>query len=184
MPKGLLPAAVTVVVAVAVLAAMGMHASANPINTGPFGGTGGTIGTECFPISHPGAVVTDGFNEVQNGGAAVAVIDRITLVDPHGLRLLTAWAVPARQLLYGVEGGYPPASRIAGLRWADRQRATSARVPHTGADAATNLLLVISTSGLRATDRGINVYYHVGHQSYHLRTEVGLTTVVASKCTA
>src|ERR1022692_2483593 len=63
-------------------------------------------------------------------------------------------------------------------------RATSARVPHTGADAATNLLLVISTSGLRATDRGINVYYHVGHQRYHLRTEVGLTTVVASKCTA
>lgn len=160
------------------------YASGNPVNSGPLGGTNLTVGTECFPIHHRGAVITDGFNEVQNSGSAVAVIDKVTLLDPHGLRVLTAWAVPVRNLLYGVEGGYPLASKIPGLQWPDRHLAAGASMPHTGSNAGTNLLVVIQTSGRRATDHGLNVYYHVGDQSYHMLTGVDLVIVLAKACTA
>jgi hypothetical protein len=41
----------------------------------------------------------------------------------------------------------------------------------------TNLLLVLKTSVSTSTDQGINVWYHVGTQQYHLRTRIGLKVV-------
>ncbi len=166
----------------AVLAAVlagGCGSSGNAVNTGPFGGKGFTVGQECVPI-RAGELVTDGENEVRDSARATAVIDKVGLVSPHGLQLQNAYAVPATGVLYGVMHGYPsPGLMPSGFQWGKRQETDGARVPR---GQVTDLILVLRTSGSRATDRGINVWYQVGSQHYHLRTGVGLLALVARTC--
>jgi hypothetical protein len=156
----------------ALLAALAGCSSGHAVNTGPFGSVGGP-GQECFPI-HPGEVITDGFDSVQNHGHATAVIDKVSLVSPHAMRLLTAYAVRFSGELYGVQAGYPPSRAAQGFPWARRQDADGVRVAPSTGHELTNLLLVIRTSGKRATDSGVNVYYSVGQQHYHLKTNTSL----------
>jgi hypothetical protein len=164
----------------ALLAVLAGCSSGNAVNTGPFGGVGGP-GQECFPV-HSGEVITDGFNAVQNHGHATAVIDKVSLASPHGLRLLIAYAVRFSGELYGVQAGYPPSPEAKGFPWATHQDADGIKVPPSTGHEVTNLLLVIQTSGKRATDSGINVYYSVGQQHYHLKTNTSLLALVAKRC--
>ncbi len=39
-------------------------------------------------------------------------------------------------------------------------------------------MVVAQSSGLKASEQGINVWYHVGSQHYHLRTPVTMIAVV------
>jgi len=155
----------------------------NPINTGPFGGQGETIGTLCVPVK-PGQVVADGINAISNKEPAAAVVDRVGLVSPHGLRILAAYVVPITgHVLYGAQTGYPPVPGAPqGFQWGERQQAEGARVPHTSGHHVMNLLLVLGTHGSRSTDKGVDVWYHASGQHYHLRTGVGLLALVAKSC--
>jgi hypothetical protein len=155
----------------------------NPVNTGPFGGQGETIGTVCVPVK-PGQVVADGINAINNRESATAVIDRVGLVSPQRLRILAAYVVPITgHVLYGAQPGDPPIPGAPpGFQWGERQQAEGARVPHTSGYHVMSLLLVLSTHGSRSTDKGVDVWYHVGGQHYHLRTGVGMLALVAQSC--
>jgi hypothetical protein len=163
------------VAAVATLVAVAAGCSSpNPVNTGPFGGADWNSGQICTPLS-PGEVVTDGFFEVSdNWRGTVAVISKISLVRPHGLRLMRAYAVRVgNHPSYGDMPG-PPSVHVAGFtypQWRHHVNAIGARVPYVKHLAfQTNLLLVLKTSARKSIDHGFNVWYHVGTQQYHLRT--------------
>jgi hypothetical protein len=171
---------VTASAAVAALAAAAAGCSAgHPVNTGPFGGRNWNTGQECVPISHPGVLVTDGTYEVRDSWrGTVAVISKISLIRPHGLRLLRAYAVTLHDdPLYGIEHGVPPHGDIMSkdYPWNTHVSAIGARVPYIKSPSVyTNLLLVLRTSARKSTDQGINVWYHVGSQDYQLRTGLEL----------
>jgi hypothetical protein len=60
----------------------------------------------CVPIGHPGGFVTEGLNEVSDGWrGTVAVIGKISLVQPRGLRLVRAYAVRLGDVL--MSGTWP-----------------------------------------------------------------------------
>ena len=148
------------------------------MNTGPFGDAGNG-GLDCVPISQPGGFVTEGFNEVSdNWSGTVAVISKISLVRPRGLRLEHAYAVRLGDSpSYGDMPGLPSVSHY-GFKypaWKHHVNAVGARVRYVRHLAfQTNLLLVLKVSARKSTDQGINVWYHVGTQQYHLRTRFGL----------
>lgn len=149
------------------------------------------IGIECFPIPHEGEIVTDGFTAVQNSGEQPVVIDKVMSIDPVGLKLITAYAVPAGTAhgydLYGDMPGLPPNGgpmTAPDLQWAHRQYADGAKIPHTTGGKVYNLLLVLRSSGMRATNAGVDVLYHVGWAHYELRTTVAMVAIVAKACSA
>jgi len=123
--------------------------------------------------------VTDGFYEVtDNWRGTVAVISKISLMGPRGLRLLRAYAVRVgNDPSYGDMPGLPSVSHY-GFKypaWKHHVNAVGARVRYVRHLAfQTNLLLVLKVSARKSTDQGINVWYHVGTQQYHLRTRFGL----------
>ncbi len=157
--------AVTVLVAARVVA----HRSSNP---GPlshqFQG-----GTECLALAGH-QVVTYGLEWVRNPGTAPAVIDDMTLAEPEGLRLVAAWVVPTSGLLYGAQVGYPPSKMpLPGWQWTSREPPNGANVPNTpGKHDRMNLLFVVGLEPgvTRGQAAGIDIWYHVGSSSYHLRT--------------
>lgn len=171
MASGMRPVAAAVALAAAVLTAAGCSGTA--VNTGPFGGADWNSGRYCVPISHPGELVTDGFYDVRNNWrGTVAVISKISLVRPHGLKLVRAYAVRLHDhALYGTMPGLPPHDDGVPYPWKDHENAIGTRVPYIKSKAIdTNLLLVLSTSGRKSTDQGIIVWYHVGSSDYELRT--------------
>ena len=117
-----------------------------------------------------------------NWRGTVAVISKVSLVKPRGLRFLRAYAVrlgdvaaygdiPGLPSTYDGGGGEYPA-------WKHHVNAVGARVPYSkDSDMQTNLLLVLRTSDPVSTDQGINVWYHVGTRQYHLRTRIGLKVI-------
>jgi hypothetical protein len=148
------------------------------VNTGPFGGAGNG-GYNCLPIGHPGGFVTEGLNEVSDSWrGTVAVISKISLVRPRGLRLVRAYAVRlGNHPSYGDMPGLPSVSDdgFNYPAWKHHVNAAGARVPYVRHLAfQTDLLLVLRVSARKSTEQGINVWYHVGTQQYHLRTSFGL----------
>lgn len=167
--------------AVALAAATAGCSRGNPVNTGPFGGAGNS-GQDCVPIGHPGGFLTEGFNDVSDGWrGTVAVISKVSLVQPRGLRLVRAYAVRLGDVpAYGDLPGLPSTSPdgFHYPAWKHHVNAVGARVPYVK-DLAfqTNLLLVLRILASKSTDQGINVWYHVGTQQYHLQTRFGLELV-------
>ena len=170
--------AATTLLAAALLAGC---SSGPAMNTGPFG-NGGTPGEECVEVP-AGKVLSYGFEAFSNSGPP-ATIERAGLADPHGLRVLAAYVVPVTGTdLYGVWFGYPPMAHVpAGVRWAQRQRAGGANVPHSRGRDVTNVLLVIKPIARTGSARGVDVYYRSGGQHYHLRTATRLRVQVAVPC--
>jgi hypothetical protein len=161
-----------------IAAAAAACSGGNPVNTGPFGGAGNG-GYNCVPIGHPGGFVTEGLNEVSDSWrGTVAVISKISLVRPRGLRLVRAYAVRLGDVpSYGDMPGLPSASDngFSYPAWKHHVNAVGARVPYVRRLAfQTDLLLVLKVSAAKSTDQGINVWYHVGSRLYHLRTRFGL----------
>lgn len=77
------------------------------------------------------SALTFGFEAFRNSGGT-ATIDKVDLADPHGIKLLAAYAVPITGgHLYGVQRGYPHGGVPEGVQWSRRQRADGATVPHS-----------------------------------------------------
>jgi hypothetical protein len=142
--------------------------------------------TECIDMQR-GDVVVDGFNTIPNSGRQMAVIDKVAFADPVRLRQIAAYVIPDNGALYGDWTGYPPNGghhgASPGLDWSARQNAAGARIPPTrggGPPKGPNvqLMVVAQSSGDKASEQGINVWYHVGDQHYHLRTPVRMFAIV------
>jgi hypothetical protein len=117
-----------------------------------------------------------GLDAVRNSGKATAVIEKIAMADPKGLRLIRAYAVRTQGEWFGVQTGYPPGHfHLTGWHWNSRQNADGARVPPAASkDDYWNLLLVVAPEGARSTYAGIDIWYRVGDNRYHWRTKAGL----------
>ena len=177
-------AAVAATAATLAVAAIGCSRG-NSVNTGPFGGAGNS-GTDCVPIGPAGGFFTQGFDDVNdNWRGTVAVISKISLVRPRGVRFVHAYAVRLGDVpAYGDIPGLPSVNDGgggAGFRypaWKHHVNAIGARVRYTRHVAfQTNLLVVLKVSAPHASDQGISIWYRIGTQEYHLRTRFGLTLV-------
>jgi hypothetical protein len=171
-PSGRNMKSVTIgVVALVVLAAAWVVTHRGP-KAGPLSDPFQGGGWECLGLDGK-QVMTYGVEWVRNPGAAMAVIDQMTLAKPEGMRAVASWVVPTSGLLYGAQDGYPPSQMpLPGWQWARREPAGGAKVPHTLGNNKVNLLLVLglnsgATGGQAA---GIDIWYHVGSSHYHLRT--------------
>ncbi len=124
-------------------------------------------------------VLTDGWPFVQNTSSSPAVIDRVGMADARGLRLLTAVAVPTSQDFYGAQPGYPNDKlALPGFDWKQRRNAVGATIPYsTGSHKWTDLLFVLQLVASHGSASGVDIWYHVGSQHYHLRTVFGLYVV-------
>jgi len=130
-------------------------------------------------------VVTYGDEFVRNPGTATAVIDKMALAKPKGLRVLASWVVPTKEMV-GVQYGYPSGHlNLPGWQWDNRQSPDGARVPHTrGKYQKMSLVFVVGLkSGVkRGKAIGTDIWYHVGSQHYHLRTSTALLVLRGRSC--
>lgn len=154
--------------------------SSGPLINGLTGGFG--VGEECAPVP-PGGVLSYGFEAFSNRGQAVTVT-KVDLVRPQGLEILQAWLVPITgTYLYGVLDGWPPYQHLPkGVKWARRQRADGAVIPHSRGHDQINLVLVLRGVRKVATAGGVNVYYRAAGQDYHLQTHIAIRVVTGRKC--
>jgi hypothetical protein len=159
------------------LALLAGCSAANAVNTGPFGGGGGDKNSICAPVRH-GGVLSYGIEAFTNTGDT-ATIERVALTDPHGLRMLAAYAVPVTG---STLDGNPPARYIPpGVKRAQRQRADGAVIPHSKGTQI-NLVLVLKPTGAKGTARAVDVFYRAGGQHYHLQTNTSIEVLVAPSC--
>jgi hypothetical protein len=140
---------------------------------GPVGPPTNSTG-ECVP-GPPGALQTDGFDILKNQGSQVAVIERLSLRSPHGLRLAGAFLVPlSGGDAVGVWHGFPPPARqvvrdLSGIEWARRESPRDARLlPGHRVNA---VLGVQATSRKPGSAAGLAVHYRVGSQQYLFLTQ-------------
>jgi hypothetical protein len=167
-----------------------------PPGRGPLAGEELSELTQCNPAS-PDGLYTDGDNSIPNRGTKTAVIDSVSLVSPHAMKLLAAWVVPVMNgPIYGAWPGRPPNGYhhppSPGFEWAARQKAVGAQIPPTpgggpgeGGDLNVNLLLLLAVPphGAASND-GYEIAYHVGRAHYRFRTleKLVLRTTVAGSC--
>jgi hypothetical protein len=166
----------------ALLLAAACSSTSGKLSTnGPFGNGGPDSGTICA-WTRPGGVVHDSFDEFPNTGGT-ATIDKVALVDPRHLRLVTAWVVPTNGPLGDSGPGYPPASGYApGFRWGQRQRIPGAIVRHTRGQDVINLVIVIKPSGKLGTATAVNLYYESAGTRYLLHFPYGYKIWVGHTC--
>jgi hypothetical protein len=122
-------------------------------------------------------VITNGNPYVQNSSTTPAIIDKVGMANSRGLQLIETVAVPTSHVLYGAEPGYPNNHLgLPGFQWAKRRNAIGDAIPNTSPSnhLVTDLLFVLRliASGGHAT--GVDIWYHVGSQHYHLRTVFGI----------
>ena len=139
-------------------------------NSGPLGGQGST-GINCAPTTGWGGVVSYGTIEFANTSASPVLITKVSLADPHGLRMLAAYVVPVTgTYISGFVQGYPPGKLMpSDEHWAQCQRADGATIKHSRGRGVTNLIAVLKPTRNPGWARGINIYYHSGGQRYLLR---------------
>jgi hypothetical protein len=176
--RGLVAVAAGALALAATIAACGSH---DPNAIGPLGGPEAS-GNVCLYDQHS-KVITDGWPFVRNSSDSPAVIDRVSLANPKGMSLITAWAVPAGDDGYGAEPGYPPGKHLPpGIEWAQRHRAAGAVVPHQVRPSNTDLLFVVRILAPKASASGVNIWYHVGSQHWHIQTVFGLKVLASGSC--
>ncbi len=131
--------------------------------------------------------MTDAIEEVQNHGTTTAVIDKIALRKPSGLRLDRVWVVPTDRELAGATNGYPPPRyHVVGWHWEKRMPPHGARVPPivTGKYFRMNIVVVVGLAPgfTRGEAAGIDVWYHVGDDHYDLHLQTALAAVKGHTC--
>lgn len=160
--------------------------SAVAVNVGPLG-NGEAIGGLCQATTH-GAGITYGLTGFRNSGSSTATITKVDLVDPQGLRMLADSIVlidgsRPRTYFVGDDAGYPPAAILlrqpgVGAAWARRQDAVGAKLPPSRKNQPRqryNLVLGLTvTNGTVGRAKGIDVFYTVGGQPYHLQTGIAV----------
>lgn len=140
-------------------------------NAGPLGGVGST-GINCAPVLGRGGVLSYGSIAFSNASTSPVHIDKVSLAEPRGLRMLAAYVVPITgTLLYGLLQGYPPEKRLPpGIQWSERQPADGATIKHSRSQDSYNLIAVLKPTRNPGWARGINIYYHSSDgQRYLLR---------------
>jgi hypothetical protein len=160
--------------------------STGPKDSGPGPlGDGGEQGTLCSPVGR-GQVLSDGFDALRNTGVAPVTVEAVSLADPHGLRLLTAYIVPvAGDYLYGVRAGFPPAAALnPGVLWSKRRLAVGASIPRSDGHRVANLVLVLKPTASTGTAGGTQISYRVAGQNYQLQTKIRLVVVVGRQCSS
>ena len=143
----------------------------------------GTPGTLCAPAP-VGGVLSDGLEALSNTGETTAVVHKVSLAEPHGLRVVAAYLVPITgHVLYGIWSGTPPAAHLsAGVRWGHRQHADGGRIPHSQGRHVMNLLIVIKPARQGGRAAGIYVDYTVDGHQYRMETTTGVHVVVGHGC--
>ncbi|MGX9889956.1 hypothetical protein [Streptomyces sp. NPDC002276] len=146
----------------------------------------GGSGKVCITAKTSGSIFFGG-DELHNYGAKALVIDKITLREANGVRLVEALIVSNSSAFIGYGHGWPPdpeARTGPGIDWAHRRKAVGATVsPQSdNAKVANNLVLhlqVTAASGVRMA--GIRVRYHVGGSAYVWDNVLGLTVETKKK---
>lgn len=150
-------------------------------DNGPFGNGGPNSGTLCA-WTRPGEVFHDSFDEFPNTGGT-ATIDKVALVNPRHMRLVTAWVVPTNGPLGDSGPGYPPASGYSpGYRWGQRQRIPGAVVRHTRGQDVINLVIVVKLFAKLGTATAVNLYYESAGTHYLLHFPYGYKIWVGRTC--
>ena len=170
------------VVAAAVAVCLAGCSSGIIFNSGPLGGQDGT-GITCAPTVGWRGVVTYG-SIFANSSASHVFIDKVSLADPRGLRMLAAYVVPVTgDSIIGFVQGYPSGKLLPSDEpWSQRQRADGAIVKHSRGQAVTSLLAVFKPTRNPGWARGINIYYHSSDGQRHLLRQ-GLQILVGiNKC--
>lgn len=124
-----------------------------------------------------------GYIQFANKSASPVVIDKVSLAEPHGLRMLAAWVVPLTDdNNYGLLQGYPPSKYILpGVQWSERQPTAGATVNPSRQGEAANLIAVLKPTRNPGWARGINIYYHSPDgQRYLLRQGVQILVGINS----
>jgi hypothetical protein len=174
MTLGRTAGAAFAVVALAALPLVGCGGS-NPVSTGPFGNGGDQASRLCGHLKLGGVFTAGSIAAFSNSGPN-AVIDKVRLTHVHGLELLAGYAVPITgNDGYGNLTGYPPEDLSPGVRWAQRQRADGAHIPHSHGSAYVDLVLVFKLVQTSGSIDGVSVYYHNRAGHYYLNLRNGLT---------
>jgi hypothetical protein len=131
-----------------------------------------------------GGVLSDGFEVLKNTSSSEVVVQKVTLVDAHALRIVAAYVVPITGYdLYGARDGYPPAPHLdPGVLWSKRQVAAGAHIPHSQGHHVSNLVVVLQPGVSGGTARAVAVYYQVSGQQYVMRTSTRIPVVVGEQC--
>jgi hypothetical protein len=169
-------AGAAVVIAAAVLTAVLWPSSPGSLADGPFGQSNQTDqASECIPIA--GRIITYGFEGVRNAGSADAVIQRIGYVNPHHLKVLSAFVVPPHNGdLYGGISGYPPP-------WMHTERTLKVPPAHgTGVDSYANVILVTELTGATGHADAVYLDYQESGTQYRYRTITALTVKHHGRC--
>ncbi|MFD4507909.1 hypothetical protein [Streptomyces sp. NPDC058457] len=156
---------------------------------GPLNGPGyadAGSGEVCIPAKTGGSIAFGG-DELHNYGSKAVVVDKITLKEASGLRLVESVIVSNSTAFIGYGHGWPPdpeAIDQPGIDWAHRRKAVGATIaPQSdNAKVANNLVLhlqVSAASGVRMA--GILVRYHVGDSTYVWHNVMGLTVETKKK---
>jgi hypothetical protein len=165
---------VAVVCAVVVVLAVGiglMVANADQTDaSGPLG-TGGDPVEACAAVSVDGSMTTASFRLT---GSSAVTIDSFAPIEPHGLRVLGAYAVEIRGGSIGVTYGFPPTASQwpDGFMWEQRQAIGGARLAK-----GTVYALAIGLnrpSHAIGTARGFELKYHAAGNSYVVRTKTAV----------
>jgi hypothetical protein len=163
--------------AAAVLATMSLAGcgEGNPDTNGPFGNGGSQIARLCGPLKLGGVFTAGSIASFTNAGPA-AIIDKVSLTNLHGLRILARYAVPITgNEGYGNITGYPPEDLSPGVHWSQRQPAVGAHIPPSHRHAFVDLVLVVRLVHAPGGTDGVDVYYHTPAGHYLLRLKTGLT---------
>ncbi|MEW2157152.1 hypothetical protein AB0950_17965 [Streptomyces sp. NPDC007189] len=141
-------------------------------------------GQVCVPVPTGGSVAFGG-DDLDNYGDQKAVIDKITLLDPHGLHLVTAFLLGERSTDYGYSP-YPPPHDFRSAAWAARQPAVGATLPPEGVKERTvsayNLVTVVKVTGTTHVGmRAVLVDYHVGSKKYRWHNLISLQVETKKK---
>jgi hypothetical protein len=156
------PAGLVLAVAIVAIATCLPGCSSGVIfNAGPLGGEE-SGGINCAPVIGRHGVLSYGSIEFANSSSTPVVIDKVSLADPRGLRMLAAYIVPITgDNLYGLRPGYPPARGLPrGVQWSERQTADGAKLGHERGHVVSNLVAVLKPTRNPGWARGINIYYH------------------------
>jgi hypothetical protein len=168
--------------AIALAAAALAGRGSTPANAiGPLGGSEAP-GNICLQDVKT-SVLTDGWPFVKNKSQMPAVIDKVDLANPHGMKLISAWAVPILgHDAYGAEPGFPPGKTLPpGIEWPQRHAAAGAVVPaHQTGYKETDLLFVVALLAKSSSATGVDIWYHVGSKRYHIRTVFGLKVLASA----
>jgi hypothetical protein len=175
------------VAAAATLAAVFWTSSGSGADrTGPLGGGGPMIGTQCAPAR---PTVTIALTELQNTTSTPIRVETFTLVNPHGLRLLGVDLAPLVSVakggyLLGAGEPYPPPPALlaatADVHWNDR-RTLPMTMPPDRPGHSWNLVIGLERTAAVGTASYYQIQYQWHGQQYTWSGQIAIRLIIG-KC--